>query len=70
MDGDRASCDRVVLQRAPHQTGGYDGTSVVREADRAGVGERSELGELLTRLPLRDRREEADWNLLPRFPPA
>ena len=63
VDRDRASCDRVVLQRAAHQPGGDDGTPVVREADRAGVGERPELRELLTRLPLRDRGEEADGNL-------
>ena len=63
MHGDRAPGDRVVLQRPAHDARLVDGTSVVREGHRAGVGERTELGELGAVLALRDRGHEADWDM-------
>ena len=63
MDGDRPAGDRVVLQRAAHDARRRDGSAVVGEPDGARVGERAQLGELLARLTLRDRREEADRDM-------
>ena len=60
VNGDRAAGDGVVLERAPHHAGRRDGTPVVGEAGRAGVGERAQLGELGAGLALRERGQEAD----------
>ena len=48
VDGDRPPGERVVLQRAAHHAGSGDRTTVVGEPDGAGVGERSQLCELLS----------------------
>ena len=57
---DRAARDGVVLERAPHHARRRDRAAVVGEPDRAGVGERAHLRQLVPGLSLRDRCEEPD----------
>ncbi len=62
VHGDHPAGDRVVLQRAPHDTGGSNGPAVVGEACGARIGERGHLGQLGPVLALGDRGQEADRN--------